>query len=232
MKFPPGRSPAGGSPGRPRLGGRVWIEEKPRCCPICTHPWILRIEAAILSGRRDADVEAEFQLEPGTVARHCQECIPRNGLRKPEPEQKREPDQKGKGKRGAKPSVLVPVVVEAAPEDAEQVFTARDMARRLERYIRTMEAMAEAMCRPHGDGEDAAATCDPKALAVVVAEARKGIEALTKMHLEAVRLDLELEDSRRVNEIIIREINKESPECRARIVAALERERRNAIAAG
>ena len=67
-------------PGRPRLGGRVWIEEKPRCCPICTHPWILRIEAAILSGRRDADVEAEFQLEPGTVARHCQECVPRKGL--------------------------------------------------------------------------------------------------------------------------------------------------------
>ena len=230
MKFSPGRSPAGGSPGRPRLGGRVWIEEKPWCCPICSHPWTDRIEAAVMSGMKDVDVEAMFHLDPGIVAHHCQVCIPRKGFCKPE--QKPEPESEQKGKRGAKPSVLVPVVVEAAPEEAEQVFTARGMARRLERYIRTMEAMAEAMCRSHGEGEDAAATCDPKALAVVVAEARKGIEALTKMHLEAVRLDLELEDSRRVNEIIIREINKESPECRARIVAALERERRNAIAAG
>lgn len=67
-------------PGGRRLGGKVWIEKKPRCCPICTHPWILRIEAAILSGRRDADVETEFQFEPGTVARHCQECIPKKGF--------------------------------------------------------------------------------------------------------------------------------------------------------
>lgn len=68
-----------GASGR-RLGGKVWIEEKPRCCPICTHPWILRIEAAIMSGRRDADVEAEFQFEPGTVARHCRVCIPKKGF--------------------------------------------------------------------------------------------------------------------------------------------------------
>ena len=68
------------NPGGRRLGGKVRIEEKPWCCPICTHPWILRIEAAVMSGMKDVDVEAMFHLDPGIVAHHCQVCIPKKGL--------------------------------------------------------------------------------------------------------------------------------------------------------
>ena len=76
-----------------------------------------------MSGMKDVDVEAMFHLDPGTVAHHCQVCIPRKGFCKPE--QKPEPEPKQKGKRGAKPSVLVLLVVEATLEDVAQILAAR-----------------------------------------------------------------------------------------------------------
>lgn len=33
-----------------------------------------------MSGMKDVDVEARFRLDPGTVAHHCQVCIPKKGF--------------------------------------------------------------------------------------------------------------------------------------------------------
>jgi hypothetical protein len=207
-------------------------------CRVCSHFKRGDIEAAALVVQPPLDgdearaayesVDERFYLPRGSVRRHMLQCVPVIGLKE------RPPEKKDQGPGALHLPEVVPAeeaTKEPGGREDDPVLSAMDLSKKLQRYIETMEQVAKAMCQPQ-DENSPRVLLDPKTLAAVISEARKGVETLAKINLDLLKAARELENERLFQEVVIREINKESPECRARIVGALEELRRRELEEG